>query len=658
MKSHFLFSGAFAVASLLIGHQVFSADPILEGGARMSTLIPSDTVGVNIHDMVHDVAHILKCTKHDNHAVSLPEEIGNMLLRMGLAVTRSDVGTSYYDLGASVVFQTTEQQLPLSYLKGESLQLVPHLSIKGLENKLLNTSDIHLNVVIQLWGASLEEDYDQFSIGDNLYRFLTKKELPSSTALRCRSLPTGIISSILIHKERKWNSTDHRYLTLPFDVHYLKVHPDSHQVDGSLHFYSLVHFDESDGLHSILTQHILHLPDPEARKTFWMQILNGLKKDLSIPLEQRENEGCIPSSFLETCFMAVDGIGNQDMARTNDKFRIALLPPYSAEGEIQWSLRMAKVAKDLGWEWIVCMPPRDGTWKDKRKEFIKMLNPHCAIHFNYAFSSEGPCLHGNGENFLIIPFGNWLYPDPLQSILMARFDGFLPCLKLKEHTELENCLERILNRKFHYITTYPTAYRTEFNDAPKTQLFACGGNWDERGDAAYFRVYNLLGDAGYFHVRSKPLGWQRNKSTGQWLKKGYEGTLPMDGISPIEIGKQYGISLLLHGKVFRQTEAMSGKTLEICASSNVIISDKHPWVIREFGDNIYYIDVDNIESDPEGVFRQIDGHVRHIQNHQEEAIRKAKECHRIFCEKFSLEGELKKIQNLYEEIMADRNGGQ
>jgi hypothetical protein len=77
--------------------------------------------------------------------------------------------------------------------------------------------------------------------------------------------------------------------------------------------------------------------------------------------------------------------------------------------------------------------------------------------------------------------------------------------------------------------------------------------------------------------------------------------------------------------------------------------------MREFGDNVYYIDVDNIESDPEGVFHQIDQHVRHIQEHQAEAIEKARNCHRIFCEKFSLEPEMLKIQDLYEEIIEDED---
>jgi hypothetical protein len=88
MKSHFLFSGVFIVVPLFISHQALFADPILEGGARMSTLIPSDTVGVNVHS-VTGPTNVLKCTKHDNHAAALPGEVGNMLVRMGLAIRHS-----------------------------------------------------------------------------------------------------------------------------------------------------------------------------------------------------------------------------------------------------------------------------------------------------------------------------------------------------------------------------------------------------------------------------------------------------------------------------------------------------------------------------------------------------------------------------------------
>ena len=641
MKSHFLFSGAFAVASLLIGHQVFSADPILEGGARMSTLIPSDTVGVNIHDMVHDVAHILKCTKHDNHAVSLPEEIGNMLLRMGLAVTRSDVGTSYYDLGASVVFQTTEQQLPLSYLKGESLQLVPHLSIKGLENKLLNTSDIHLNVVIQLWGASLEEDYDQFSIGDNLYRFLTKKELPSSTALRCRSLPTGIISSILIHKERKWNSTDHRYLTLPFDVHYLKVHPDSHQVDGSLHFYSLVHFDESDGLHSILTQHILHLPDPEERKAFWLQILGKVKtKDNFQPESWKDVIFCSKKGLLK-CRELGDGVAGRDLPHTGGTFRIAMITIPSS-GFLPWSLRMGVAAESLGWEWSVAASYPESQPYLSQKDFIKMFNPHCIIYFG--MNDDYTYIHKK-TTFLFFHIPSHV----CQSFRYFRHDGFLNAATMGSLETLKPFFKSFGHR-FFAIPNYPSACRTHFStDVTPRKLFYCGGNWDDRKNEEYFKLWQALSNTGYFEAYGAQMPWTDPKTSqpiGAW-----KGPLPFDDHSVQDKARECGVALVVHGKNFRETGCITGRIFEAASSGAVIISDKHPFVQEHFKDSVLYIDT---TKSAEQIFQDIDIHMRQILSHPQEAQELARRSHQIFCEKFALENLMRDILDLYESVTQGR----
>ncbi|MDR2806628.1 MAG: hypothetical protein LBB11_00525 [Puniceicoccales bacterium] len=601
-------------------HQVLADDPILEGGAKMSTLIPSDTVGINIHSATGPT-NVLKCTKHDNHAVNLPTEIGNMLVRMGLATPRANIATTdgYYDLDLKVTFQTTEHQLPQGYIAESPLEFIPHLAIC---NDRYQGSGAYHQIAFWVWNATLCKNYDICQNAQKSFDFKDRNR-GYHDSLNHKSLPGNfVLREISIW--RKDATSPKSYIFRPF--HSLDFQPKI--VNGTYEpFYTTVVSDDGQ---LYLTQHRVYPANNNWRDDF-LAFVEKLKK-----IDAKKLVSYISERLCDALTKYAD---KRQIPYASTKPRMAIVTRPSI-GEIQWAIRMSIAAEKLGWEWFLIDNLQDSKW-------IPYLNPHFVISLDEGFAPMP-----NLINLLVIQSGVQCEENLSRARNTARYDGFLCCCE--SFDPLKNYVEFAEKKKFYYISTYPTTFKTDFDNRSKTQLFCHGINWDERGDAAYFKVYNLLGDTGYFHVHSKTSGW-RNKKRGRWLEKGYEGDIPVDGIGPVAIGTQYGISLLLHGKAFRQTVSMSGKTLEICASSNVIISDKHPWVIREFKNNVYYIDVDNIEDNPDDVFRQIDTHVKHIQNHQEEAIKKAQACHRIFCEKFTLEGEMKKIHDLYEKIMEDRN---
>jgi hypothetical protein len=637
MKLHFLSLGAFITAPLFTYHQMLLADPILEGGARMSTLIPTDTVGVNIHS-VTGPTRVLKCTKHDNHAVSLPMEVGDMLIRMGLATLRSDVGTGYYALGSSVIFQTTEQQLPLSYVKDESLQLVPHLGIKDLENKLLVTANIQMKVVIQLWGASLEKDYDQFNAADDLCKFIISGQLPSSDVLRCRSLPTGIGSSILLRKEKKWNSAEHRYLTLPFDAHYLKIHPNSyHQEDDCLHFYSLVHFDEPDGLHSILPQHILHLPDLEERKAYWRQILSNVQTEDNFPPKPWEHALFCSKDGLSKCREWENRVVHGDLPHTEGKFRIAMFTVPS-NAFLPWALRMGVAAESLGWEWSVAASYPESQPYLPQKDFLKMFNPHCIIYIN---TNDNYTYIHKRKNFLFFDTPHCV----CQSFRHLRYDGILSATTM-ESLDILKPFFKSFGRRFFAVPNYPSICGTTFSPSQPKKLFYCGSNWDDRGNAEYFNLWRKLSTAGYFEAYGQENRW-RDPQTGKPIE-GWKGTLPFGTNSVPDKARECGISLVAHGKDFRETGCITARLFEAIAGGTVIICDKHSFVEKHFGNSVLYIDTTQSADE---IFNAIDRLMRWIRDHPLEAQELARRSHQIFLEHFTLEKIMRGVRDLYDSIM-------
>jgi hypothetical protein len=84
----------------------------------------------------------------------------------------------------------------------------------------------------------------------------------------------------------------------------------------------------------------------------------------------------------------------------------------------------------------------------------------------------------------------------------------------------------------------------------------------------------------------------------------------------------------------------------------VIICDEHPFVKENFGDSVLYIDPNQA---PEKVFAQIDGHVKWVREHPAEAMKLARKSYDIFAKRFTLEGELIKIAELYEKINVNNN---
>ncbi|MDF2964910.1 MAG: hypothetical protein K0Q51_298 [Rickettsiaceae bacterium] len=185
---------------------------------------------------------------------------------------------------------------------------------------------------------------------------------------------------------------------------------------------------------------------------------------------------------------------------------------------------------------------------------------------------------------------------------------------------------------------YPTVYRTEFKQLSYEKLMFSGGGWDNlRQSERYRQVYGKLAEQGYFVV----YGALEHAELWQFIKDSYKGYIPSDGRSFLSEAAKNGISLVLHSQFHLDNGVPSSRVFEGAAASTIMICDNHPFVQKEFGDSVFYIDHN---ADAETMFKQIDDHIQWIKKHPKEAAAKARKAHKIFLNKFTLEDQLKRLK--------------
>jgi hypothetical protein len=209
---------------------------------------------------------------------------------------------------------------------------------------------------------------------------------------------------------------------------------------------------------------------------------------------------------------------------------------------------------------------------------------------------------------------------------ILRYDNILHCTPDIRNLELlaakkGKCLRSM---QFHY-----SIGRTDFSANPKRRLFYGGVCHDSRRGSSYGKLYRLLDGTNYFDVYGVANLWKERTPNS------YRGLVYWDGGALLRVMRDAGVSLVLHSDDHLVGATVSPRIFEAAAAANVIICDKHPFVIEHFGDSVLYV---NQEAGPEEMFRQIDGHMEWILNNQQQAIDLARRSHRIFTENFLSKG--------------------
>ena len=175
---------------------------------------------------------------------------------------------------------------------------------------------------------------------------------------------------------------------------------------------------------------------------------------------------------------------------------------------------------------------------------------------------------------------------------------------------------------------------TKFIDNPKTRLFFGGGIWDRYRKRIVKDLYKLLDDTGYFDLYgAKSLGINS-----------YRGLIPLGEDSVLKVMRECGVTLVLHSNGHFLNDMPTARIFEAAAASTVVITDKLPFIVKNFGDSVLYIDRDK---SPEEMFEQINSHMQWILSHPKEAIELARRSHEIFIKNFTLEQIMQKVMEGY-----------
>lgn len=222
----------------------------------------------------------------------------------------------------------------------------------------------------------------------------------------------------------------------------------------------------------------------------------------------------------------------------------------------------------------------------------------------------------------------------------AKFDALLPSFK---DIDLLRTAYEAQGKKYQGFAWYPTAYTTEYESTAPNKLFYSGGFlWDTtRGSAKYKELFVMLDRAGYFAVCGPKKKWRSTPNSAL-------GFIPVDGVALIQAQHNAGISLLLHTQLHLNGGAPTGRIFEAAAANTVIISDRHPFIEKYFGDNVLYID---IQQDAVGMFKQIDAHMAWIKANPQAAQTMAQNCKDIFMQNFSMEAQLARLIALHHEVL-------
>jgi hypothetical protein len=116
-----------------------------------------------------------------------------------------------------------------------------------------------------------------------------------------------------------------------------------------------------------------------------------------------------------------------------------------------------------------------------------------------------------------------------------------------------------------------------------------------------------------------------------------------------ELLNKHGIALCIHSTYHIEAQIPSSRIFEIISSGAIAISDKNPFVMKYFGNNVLYFDS---KLPAEEIFKQIDTHVHWIQNNPEKAEIMAQNAYKTLQDNFTTERFVEEMVRIYQKKIA------
>ncbi len=212
-------------------------------------------------------------------------------------------------------------------------------------------------------------------------------------------------------------------------------------------------------------------------------------------------------------------------------------------------------------------------------------------------------------------------------------------LTVAKEVDIYRSMFSLLKKPFNGLRLFPYVPRFDNEPAEPKSLMWMAGGWDKfRSSQRYQKFITMLGD----NIDLRVYGHYNAVS---YLKSDAYAGYIMPGIENIEAIRRNGIYLLSHSDSHFKANVPSMKPFEAAAANVVVISDKLPFVVENFGDSFLYFDQD---ADSEVMYRQVKAHMDWINANPEKAKAMAAKAHQIFLDKFTLEKDLIRIARMHE----------
>lgn len=194
------------------------------------------------------------------------------------------------------------------------------------------------------------------------------------------------------------------------------------------------------------------------------------------------------------------------------------------------------------------------------------------------------------------------------------------------------------------ISWYPTLEITEDNSKPQNNklFYSMGSLWDARRESdKYFEFTKKIAHMGIADIYGKKLFGATNIKLADVLGDAYKGRIKGDNYKFLNVNKEYIGSLISHSDLHLKSGIPSGKIFESVSIRRGVISDNHPWIMKHFGDSVFYVDMINLDAGE--IAKQIAEHHAWMLAHPQEFQKMIERAYKIYADKFSMDQQVNKL---------------
>lgn len=333
-----------------------------------------------------------------------------------------------------------------------------------------------------------------------------------------------------------------------------------------------------------------------------------------------------------------------------DKYRVVIVA--NNGGEYGYAEYFKFAAEKIGWQVNIYIDSITGYEKEILKfdpDFILFFhqttpskNQNINMHRSKKYIVSMQSLKTMRDVYHLIDMRNPYKPKGTLESFVSTSHGVLTTEK---ELDIFNKMFARWNKIFNGFKIFPLVPQTDFFPAePNNLVWISSGSWDEfRTSQRYLNFIKLLAD----NLSMKVYG--RFNNSPYLTSKNYDGCIP-SSMEIFDAIRKHGIYLLTHSKMHIETEAPTLRIFEALAANSIIIADKHPFTVKNFGDNILYFDHN---ADTETMYNQVKKHFDWIKQNPKKAKEMADRAHKIFIDKFTLEKDLIRIAKMHEFILKE-----